>query len=233
MKNLSIYRIFSIVLSLGICTVAVAATDEREAEYAELRQKIEKKIGPEKLQDLDNFGSTVFNKWAEWDGEIGSAQRYFRGGRIGTEEEKQLLVAAYMDIKCGQGYLLQAEFHQDPKWRKFTQEFFDLIKAPASLKKLFIWLERYDKKIGYQEATGPVMTADQFFSEYAKRRPKIEEYTNQIFSNYNIPKRYLLGIRYDATIEVWTNFGAAYFSPELDQDYIRYRAVAETLGKFN
>lgn len=136
--------------------VSASAADEREAEYAALRQKIEKKIGAEKLQTLDKLGSTISNKWTEWDNSIGSAQRYFRGGRIGTEEEKQLLIRAYMKIKWSQGFILQSDFHNDPEWRKLTQAFFDLVVAHDGLKKILTKLEeltRCDDRLRAGNAT--------------------------------------------------------------------------------
>jgi len=233
MIALSSTRIFSIFAVLGLCLATVAtAADGDEAQYAALREKIEKKIGPEKLQDLDKYNATVFKNWNEWDGDMGSAQRYFRRGRVGTEEEKKFLIDAHMNIKWFQGYLLQAEFHKDPWWRKFTVAFFDMVKASGAIEKPLKELKQCDQIIGYDEPTGPVTSADELFAEYAKRRPKIDQYTDQIFKNYQIPKHYLEGIRHDATINVWQNLGIVYFM-DLGQDYPRYETLSKVLGKFD
>ena len=114
---------------------------------------------------------------------------------------------------------------------EISQGFFDLLKAHDGVEKMIQILGRCDEKIGYKEATGPMTTADEFFAEYGKRRPKIEEFTDRIFKDYQISKHHLEGIRHDSTIEIWTNYGDAYFL-DIQQDYLRYRTLSQVLKKF-
>lgn len=91
MKSLLSKCILILTVTHGLNVAAATVAEERETEFTALRQKIEKKIGLEKLQILDKLGGEIFTKWSDRQAATGSAQTYFRGGKIGTDEEKKSL----------------------------------------------------------------------------------------------------------------------------------------------
>ncbi len=202
-------------------------------EYAELRQKIEKKIGPEELLLLDKFSYALFNKIEhEWQSKVSDKNVYFRARKEGNSEASEALSDAARLVYFGQGMLIQSEFAKDPEWAEIAPKYFELMHQNGLVDNLLFQLQRNDKVTGYNEAIGPLTHAGEYFAELEKRRAKIEAYTYKFFKDYQIPIQHLDGIRSDASIGVWRNFGDAYYFPKLDKDYSDYRFLSEKVGRF-